>query len=321
MKHGLTYLLLLMLVIACKPTVPSQYIQPDDMEDLLFDYHLASAMAKTGHTSEQTDFNRVKYFNAVLKKHGVTEAEFDSSLVYYYSHVDRFKEIYAEVNKRMMQETKALGASVGDLNRYSQYSSTGDTANIWKFTTEALLMPRPTMNRFDFTLKADTSFYQGDSFMLQFMSEFLWQSGSKDVVVCIVTKYVGDSIIQTMNHANVSGLSQIRIPANRERKLKEMTGFIYLSNSGDDVDARRLMFISQIQLIRFHNKQLPSPSNETIQRDSLKADSLQRSHHPGGPMPDSARRGNISDLRSQPLPAPSRAPLHRVAPGPGVPKK
>ena len=221
----------------------------------------------------------------------------------------------------MIKETKALGASVGDLNRYSQYSSTGDTANIWKFTTETLLMPRPTMNRFDFTLKADTSFYQGDSFMLQFMSELLWQSGSKDVVVCIVTKYEGDSIIQTMNHANVSGLSQIRIPANRERKLKEMAGFIYLSNSGDDVDARRLMFISQIQLIRFHNKQLPTPRNETIQRDSIKADSLQRSHHPGGPMPDSARRGNISDLRSQPLPAPSRAPLHRVAPGPGVPKK
>lgn len=321
MRHSLTYLLLLMLVIACKPSVPSEYIQPDDMEDLLYDYHLANAMAKTNQSGGQVDFNRAKYFYAVLKKHGVTEAEFDSSLVYYYSHVDRFKEIYAQVNKRMTQESKSLGASVGDLNRYSQYSSTGDTANIWKYTTEAMLIPRPTMNRFDFSLKADTTFHVGDSFMFQFMSEFLWQSGSKDVVVCIVTKYEGDSIIQTTNHANVSGLSQIRIPANRELKVKEMSGFIYLGNSGDNTEARRLMFLSQIQLIRFHNKQLPSPTNEIIQRDSLKADSLQRGHNPRGPMPDTIRRGDIRDLRSKPISAPTRAPFHRVATGQGIPKK
>lgn len=321
MRHSLTYLLLLMLVIACKPSVPSQFIQPDDMEDLLYDYHLANAIAKTNQSGGQVDFNRAKYFYAVLDKHGVTEAEFDSSLVYYYSHIDRFKEIYAQVNKRIIQESKAVGASVGDLNRYSQYSSTGDTANIWKSATETMLIPRPTMNRFDFTLKADTSFHKGDSFMLQFMSEFLWQSGAKDVVVCIVTKYEGDSIIQTMNHANVSGLSQIRIPANREQKVKEMSGFIYLSNSGDNTDTRRLMFISQIQLIRFHNKELPSLINETVQPDSLKADSLQRSNHPRGPMPDTASLRNIRDLRSKPLPAPTRAPLHRVASGQGIPQK
>ena len=30
---------------SCKPTVPSRYIQPDDMEDLLYDFHVAQAMA------------------------------------------------------------------------------------------------------------------------------------------------------------------------------------------------------------------------------------------------------------------------------------
>ena len=37
MKHSLPLLIVLMLLVACKPTVPSQYIQPDDMEDMLYD--------------------------------------------------------------------------------------------------------------------------------------------------------------------------------------------------------------------------------------------------------------------------------------------
>ena len=37
--------LFLVLLTACSPKVPSEYIQPDDMEDILYDYHVAQAMA------------------------------------------------------------------------------------------------------------------------------------------------------------------------------------------------------------------------------------------------------------------------------------
>ena len=73
MRHSLTYLLVLMLVVACKPSVPSEYIQPDDMEDILYDYHLALAMSRQKGGTEM-DFNRSLYFQSVLKKYGVTEA-------------------------------------------------------------------------------------------------------------------------------------------------------------------------------------------------------------------------------------------------------
>ena len=140
MRRSLTYLLVLMLVVACKPTVPSEYIQPDDMEDILYDYHLALAMSRQKGGTEM-DFNRSLYFQSVLKKYGVTEAEFDSSLVYYYSHVYRLKDIYSEVNERLSDEATSLGVAVGEISRYSQYSTTGDTANIWNQQTDLLLIP------------------------------------------------------------------------------------------------------------------------------------------------------------------------------------
>lgn len=307
MKNSLLVLAALLLVMACTPSVPSKFIQPGEMEDILYDYHISQAMVKAEHPGEQSDMEKTKNFMAVLKKYGVTEADFDSSMVYYYSHLPRLKDIYLEVNERLADEAKELGASVGEIGRYSQYSATGDTANIWSGAADVLLIPKPTMNRFDFTVKVDTSFYKGDSFMFQFMSEYIWQSGTKDALVCVLTKYEGDSIIQTVNHVSVSGLSQVRIPGNKENKLKEMRGFIYLGKGGDDDDnTRKMMFISQIQMIRFHNKEA---KNET-KNDSIKKDSLQRGDNARRKEADTVRVGDIRRNDGQALSIDTRDAVH-----------
>ena len=312
-KNRLTYLLLLMIMVACKPTVPSEYIQPDDMEDILYDYHVAQAMAKQ-LSFKDANIDRTRYFLSVLEKHEVTEADFDSSLVYYYSHVDRLQDIYKEVNRRLSDESTNLGVTVGDINRYSQYSATGDTANIWNQHSDLLLIPCPTMNRYDFTVEVDTTFHLGDSFMFQFVAEYLWQSGSKDATVCIVTKYEGDSIIQTTNHVSASGTAQIRVPANHLNKLKEMKGFIYLNAGNDDSNTRKMMFISQIQLIRFHDK---VSQYETAATETPKADSLQRGDDDRRPMPDTLRSRTVGGRHSiKPLPVNAGNSIHRMDAGP-----
>jgi len=311
MKHKALYIFVLALATACKPTVPSEYIQPDEMEDILCDYHIAQAMARTT-AGGNTGVEKKVYMDAVLKKYGLTEAEFDSSLVYYYSRADRLKDIYVHVSERLNDEAKALGAGVGEISRYSQYSATGDTANIWSDAFDALLIPRPTQNRFDFTIKVDTTFHLGDSFMFQFMSEYLYQNGSKDAVVCIVTKYEGDSILQTTNHVSVSGLAQMRVPANREKKLKEMRGFIYLNDGGDISETRKMMYVSQLQLIRFHSKEILK-ADETAGKDSVQTDSLQRVSNPGGSVSDTLRRRIIGRRQGgTPLPPSAGAGMHRV---------
>ncbi len=319
-KRSLISLVIMLLVMACTPSVPSEYIQPGEMEDILYDYHIGQAIAKSENRVEMRDFEKTKYFLAVLHKHGVKQADFDSSMVYYYSHLPQLKSIYTEVNQKIADEAKELGATVGAINRYSQYSTTGDTANIWKGATDLMLMPRPTMNRYDFTVKVDSSFYTGDSFMFQFMSEYIWQSGMKDMVVCLIAKYEGDSIIQTASHISVSGLSQIRIPANKENRLKEMRGYIYLGKgNGEDDNARKMLFINQIQLIRFHNKEekkddASGTKNDESTNDTKpnhdKTDSMQRGDNARRPVPDATRIRNLRRLRDELSTAPSRTSKH-----------
>ena len=47
----LCWLLLAFFVVSCKPSIPSEYIQPSEMEDMLYDYHLSMAIAnREGYT-------------------------------------------------------------------------------------------------------------------------------------------------------------------------------------------------------------------------------------------------------------------------------
>lgn len=51
-------------MVSCKPSVPSQFIQPDKMGDILYDYHPASSMAQI---SGNDSVNVIKYRTGVLK--------------------------------------------------------------------------------------------------------------------------------------------------------------------------------------------------------------------------------------------------------------
>lgn len=316
MRRFLPIALLLALVFSCKPTVPSDYIQPGDMEEILYDYHVAQAMGRDGQQNG-LDYDENGYFLAVLRKHKVTEAEFDSSLIYYYSHAERLKDIYENVSERLNNEAAALGVTSGSFG-LSSYGTTGDTANVWNGASEVLLMPLPTVNRYDFTLKADTSYHKGDSFMFQFNSEYIYETGSRDAVVCLLSTYEGDSIVQTVYHITMSGRSQIRVPANRDGRLKEMKGFVYLTSDHQDRNVRRMMFINNLQLIRFHQKKEETPVDKPLTaepvniNDEIKKDSLSRAAVSQPLTMDAAGRGGQKRNGVHNIPVKPGIPLHRV---------
>ena len=70
----LTCFVVLMMLAACKPKVPRQYLQPQEFEDILYDCHLADAMVNSD--AESRDYDVALYRQAVFKKYGITEAEF-----------------------------------------------------------------------------------------------------------------------------------------------------------------------------------------------------------------------------------------------------
>lgn len=248
------------LLFACKPTTPDGIIPPGEMEDLLVDYHLAYgiAMQQNAHGAER-DFNQTLFAEEVFRKHGVTRADFDSSLVYYYSRSDRFDKIYHHVAERLDKQALALGASESDIGKYSTLNASGDTANIWAAKPAFVLAPMPPYNRMEFELQADTSYREGDKLLLQFMADYVYQNGSRGGVVVVAATYDNDSTItRSMTFGN-NGLTQLYIMGLDNHTLKRLRGFFYLGGALENTTVQRMLFVNNIQLIRFHKQHEAEP--------------------------------------------------------------
>lgn len=255
-------------LISCKPTVPEQYIQPDELEKILYDYYVAQALPSQGQRLDSIPYYRNLYYDVVLQKYGITKAEFDSSMVYYYANADMLYDIYVKVSKRLSNEAVSLGASVDGVDKFSQLDANGDTADIWHDATSFVLTPSPLQNKISFEIKADSAFRRGDYFLLNFFTDFIFQAGTKDAVVYVAVHYTNDSTATYVNRVGISGISQLNIPGNDDCDIKSINGFIYLNGGNDDYRTLKLMFINRIQFIRFHKSEIKddmvSNDNDTV---------------------------------------------------------
>ena len=269
---ALTVVGIFLMLAACKPGTPSKYIQPGDMEDILVDYYMAKAMAQQDKFSyEEREYNTALYTEAVLKRHGVTQAEFDSSLVYYYTRADRFDPIFQRVSERLDEQALVLGASEGEIGKYARFNATGDTANVWSDRATALLLPMPPYNRWEFHVESDSTYRHGDELMLMFMSDYMYQTGNKYGMAYISVDY-GDTVVSRNLHFSTSGVSQLRVPGDTTRVIKTVKGFFYLDNAFESSTSTRLLFLSNVQLIRFHTQDEKTTTDRLSRDDSGERD-------------------------------------------------
>ena len=251
----------MVLMSACKPQVPSKYLQPDDMEDLMYDYYLSQGISNSQPGT--TEYDRRYNMQVVLKKYGLTNAEFDSTLVYYYNHMELMDAIYSNIQKRLGDEALELGASEGEVERFTVQSASGDTTDVWEGKRQLMLLPIPPYHIVQFSQKADTSYYKGDSFLLTFGSRFLVQSGSRNATVYLAVTYENDSVVSATTPINVSGGSTLRINAC-DQKAKRLDGYIYMPrrDQSDNESEIPLLLLNHIQLMRFHHRENPEEENE-----------------------------------------------------------
>ena len=274
------------------------------MEDILVDYHLARAMSDDAISNDgEGRYVQTLYLEAVLKKHGVTREDFDSSLVYYYTRADHFEDIYKRVAERLEEQALVMGASESEIGKYASLDATGDTANIWADRPNLMLMPIPPYNRRSFEVLVDTTFQQGDSFLLQFMSEYLYQDGSR-TCTCYLAFHYTDTIITRNLRVQTAGLNQLRIPSH-DAELQAIKGYFFAGEGTERATTTRMLFLSNIQFIRFHQEK--KQEDEDIQKDSLPQDTVAQRNGT-----DSVGRGDTVGRSIELVPAERGTGPHRM---------
>lgn len=276
-RHPLPYILLsVILMFSCKPQVPNKFIQPDEFESILYDFHLADAMAEDENTGETDAFSMSLNRNAVLKKHDITQAEFDSSLVYYVRHADRLHKIYENLSKRLSDEALTLGASANDISRYGDLKSARDTSNLWRGITSCVLTTQTPYNVMAFEIPADSSYHKGDKIIFSFKTDFIYKSGTREGRALLAIEYKNDSIGSRNISISSNNDYSIMVSDDNHKGIKAIRGFVYLydKNKNEYSNELRLMSIYNIRLVRMRDRGEATPfktNNATVGSDSMKS--------------------------------------------------
>jgi hypothetical protein len=93
---------------ACIDSKKKYVIPEKELVDVLVDLHLADGMTEYTNVAGFTDYylDSASLYTAIFNKHGVTRAEFDSTLSYYSTRTERFQKIYekAALKIRLMEQ-------------------------------------------------------------------------------------------------------------------------------------------------------------------------------------------------------------------------
>lgn len=124
--------IILFLIAACNRR-PKDVLSKKEMVKVLTDFHLLDGVLYAKDSLYIGNYNTY-YYQYVLKKHGITQAQFDSSLAWYGKNPREFEKVYTDVILRLnhLQEDIKKG------KYHPNYLETTKT-NLWYLPTHYLL--------------------------------------------------------------------------------------------------------------------------------------------------------------------------------------
>lgn len=272
---SLLHFLLLLVVVniamaACAPSRPSGVMSEGDMEDVLYDMHVAQVMYET---NDEKDIIALRA--SVLKKYGVTQEEWDSSFNYYCRNTDKLHGIYQRLNERIQTNVVALGGKVDGMQ-----GEEADTANVWNESPSFILMQQAPFNVVSYNITPDSTFEDGDKLTLQFDVKYIFQDGYRDVTALLAVYYDNDSVTTSVSHVSTDGHGIVMVNNDVARlHIKQIRGYFMLgknltSESSDrNGTTLRLAAVQNVKLLHTHT--LPPDKPKQVEKpDSLAVDTL-----------------------------------------------
>jgi hypothetical protein len=108
MKRFFVILILCALFYACKPGIPKDIIQPDQMEKVLHDIHIVDGYSSSFANIDSSKAVISSLYKGIYKKFGIDSALYNQSLDYYYKHPDVMKKMYDNISLNLNKEKEAL---------------------------------------------------------------------------------------------------------------------------------------------------------------------------------------------------------------------
>ena len=194
------------------------------MEKVLYDIYLADAMIKTNYSVFSSDSARKQdLLNSVLKKHKITEAVLDTSLVWYSGNLDKYNKININLTKLFAETAESMRQKEGMTAQLDFVSeSKGFVLPVEK---NNFLLSISDLPNNVYTFKTDTILNRfGGAYKLQF--NILGVSSSFQPVVTLCVQCVDTAFVKR-DTISRNGLFTSYIDIVQIKQAKALYGSIY----------------------------------------------------------------------------------------------
>lgn len=224
--------------------VPDEILSEKKMQQVVKDMMIAQSMTSADHQSYPDNESKQALYEGVFRKHGITQAEYDSSLVWYGRNLDIYMKVYERVLSDLDKDIKALGDVQADAGPVSN----SDSVNIWPRRPYLSLYPEALFNGVVFDSRPETSYSSGSIFVLG-MRVWGVRKGMHSFPEVRLSADQGDTIVTVNESIKHDGYQEIWLKTVPTKRVKRVYGYIRLDNTAPDYYK---VYIDSLSLIKYN---------------------------------------------------------------------
>ena len=246
-RHCCTLLVWALSLASCQVERPETVMTDAKMEAVLYDYHIARAMGE--EVPYEENYKRVLYVESVFKKHGITQADFDTSMVWFARNPEVLSKIYEKVNQKLRTERDHINKLIAIRDNKPRESQSGDSIDVWMWQRIYQLTGMPLDNKITFSFSSDSNFYDRDTLCWNVRFRFEERSDTFNVpVMALQIHYESDSLVSKVSKIKTPGAKSIALSADTLGPIKEIRGFVFYPLQ----EGTNPLLMDRISLMRYH---------------------------------------------------------------------
>jgi len=275
--HNIALLLLIVLSLLSCDKTPRGVMSVNAMADLIVDLHLAEAYIDTHGSDFQTDSSKQVLKQSVFKKHGITQQDYDTSLVWYAHNMEDYVKAYDKAvgklknrydkldkgGKRLSgeQEQEIMGAGPGEPTHNPIPGTTlphprgvkghkvlttdarSDSADLWQGRRYYALAQGARRGFITFDVSPDAHKRPGDRYQLAYKL----MRGGNEFKVNLSVDYTDGSTAQISRGTNSDGWVSIDVQSDSTRQVRRIYGYVSY-----DIKRGHTAYVDSLSLMRTH---------------------------------------------------------------------
>lgn len=234
----LVFPLALIILVSCSK-VPGYVVKPQAMARLLADQYMAESLMEQSTGEWRDDSSKLAMRLAVFQRNGITEAQFDTSMVWYGHNLD----LYTQVQDLTIEELERRVSDIGkDMSVTAvAMAVSGDSVDVWNLSPTLLLTPDGPSRILRFSLQADDNWRRGDVYAWRMKTV----RDTSPLAVHLAVDYSDGSVETVTIPTATQQWRQAQLMTDSTRVPVRVSGWVWFSP-----DTRPMITVDSISLTR-----------------------------------------------------------------------